>query len=449
MDALVGPEMQEPLSPDARLGARDARVAVLGLGYVGLPLALAFARSGGITAVGIDVDPAKAEALSEGRSYLRHVDGEAVQRAVRAGRLEATTDVSRARDCDAILICVPTPLTPQREPDLTYVERTARALAPHLRPGQLVALESTTYPGTTEEVLKPILELGSGLVAGRDFHLAFSPERENPGSRVPAHTVPKVVGGLTPRCLEAALALYRRAFDRLVPVSSTRVAELSKLLENIYRSVNIALVNEMKMLCDRMGLDVWEVVDAAATKPFGFQRFEPGPGLGGHCIPIDPFYLTWKARRYEFQTRFIELAGEINTSMPQYVVQRTMDALNGRGLALSGSHVLVLGIAYKRDVDDMRESPAVRIIELLQEKGALVVYHDPYVPRVPRMRAHKLDMVSVPLTDAALSDADVVLVCTDHSCVDYARVVARAPLVVDTRNACRAVRSGLEKVMKA
>jgi UDP-N-acetyl-D-glucosamine dehydrogenase len=432
-----------------RLALRDARVAVVGLGYVGLPLALAFCRRSGLSAVGIDIDPAKASAISEGRSYIRHVDARALADAVREGRLEASTDFARVRDCDAIIICVPTPLTPQREPDLSFVERTAAAIAPQLRPGQLVVLESTTYPGTTEEVVKPILESGSGLVAGRDFYLAFSPEREDPGSSVPIHTIPKVVGGYTSRCLEAARSLYGRAFDQVVPVSSTRVAELSKLLENIYRSVNIALVNELKMLCDRMGVDVWEVIDAASTKPFGFTSFQPGPGLGGHCIPIDPFYLTWKARQYEFQTRFIELAGEINTAMPQYVVQRTMDALNERGLALKGSHILVLGIAYKKDIDDLRESPAVRIIELLQEKGALVVYHDPYVPRVPRMRQHRLDMVSVPLADDALRDCDAVVIATDHSSVDYARVVASAPLVIDTRNACRHVTAGREKIVKS
>jgi UDP-N-acetyl-D-glucosamine dehydrogenase len=318
-----------------------------------------------------------------------------------------------------------------------------------LRRGQLVVLESTTYPGTTDEVLLPILERGSGLRAGKDFFLAFSPEREDPGSGVATHAIPKIVGGHTPACLEAALALYGSSFERVVPVSSTRVAEMTKLLENIFRSVNIALVNELKMLCHRMELDVNEVIDAASTKPFGFMPFQPGPGLGGHCIPIDPFYLTWKARQFEFQTRFIELAGEVNVEMPRYVVQRTMEALNARGKAMKGARILVLGLAYKKDVDDMRESPSVRIIELLQERGAHVVYHDPHVPRVPRMRQHHLDMVSVPLTDDALASADAVLVATDHSSVDYARVVERAALVVDTRNACRGVKVGREKIVKA
>ena len=438
---------QSPLL--ARLAARTARIAVVGLGYVGLPLALTFSRKGGLRALGIDVDPDKARALGEGRSYLRTVDAEEIGDALRAGRLEATTNFAGAAACDAVVICVPTPLTREREPDLSFVEQTGAALAPHLRPGQAVVLESTSYPGTTEEVLRPILEQGSGLQAGRDFFLAFSPERENPGSGGATHTIPKVVGGLTPACLEAALALYATSFDRVVPVSGTRVAEMSKLLENIFRSVNIALVNELKILCHRMDLDVNEVIDAASSKPFGFMPFQPGPGLGGHCIPIDPFYLTWKARQYEFQTRFIELAGEVNTEMPRYVVQRTMEALNARARPLKGARVLVLGIAYKRDVDDMRESPAVRIIELLQERGAEVVYHDPYVPRVPRMRQHRLDMVSVPLTDEALGGADAVLIATDHGAIDYARVVERARLVVDTRNACRGVRIGREKIVKA
>jgi len=441
-----------PRSPTtllARLADRSARIGVVGLGYVGLPLALTFARKGGLAALGFDVDAAKIRALSGGRSYLRHIDGAHVGEALRAGKLEATTDFARIADCDAVVICVPTPLTRQREPDLSFIVRTGEAIAPHLRTGQAVVLESTTYPGTTDEVLRPILEAGSGLVAGRDFHLAFSPEREDPGSGVSTHSIPKIVGGHTPACLEVALALYGAAFERVVPVSSTRIAEMSKLLENVFRSVNIALVNELKMLCHRMDLDVNEVIEAASTKPFGFMAFQPGPGLGGHCIPIDPFYLTWKARQYEFQTRFIELAGEVNTEMPRYVLHRTMEALNARGKALRGARVLVLGMAYKKDVDDMRESPSVRLIELLQEQGAQVCYHDPYVPRVPRMRQHSLDMVSVPLTDEALATADAVLVATDHSCVDYARVVERAPLVVDTRNACRAVRNGREKVVKA
>jgi UDP-N-acetyl-D-glucosamine dehydrogenase len=433
----------------SRLRGRTARVAVVGLGYVGLPLALTFARRGGLHALGVDVDEAKAGLLREGRSYIHHVPADEISAAVREGRLDATTEFARISACDAVVICVPTPLTREREPDLSFVERTGQAIAPWLRPGQAVVLESTTYPGTTEEVLLPILEKGSGLVAGRDFFLAFSPERENPGSGVATHSIPKIVGGYTPSCLEAALALYGTAFDRVVPVSSTRVAEMTKILENVFRAVNIALVNELKVLCHRMDLDVNEVIDAAATKPFGFMPFQPGPGLGGHCIPIDPFYLTWKARQYEFQTRFIELAGEVNTEMPRYVIQRLMEALSDRQRPLRGARVLVLGIAYKKDVDDMRESPSVRLIELLQERGAQVVYHDPFVPRVPKMRDHKLDMVSVPLTDEALETADAVLVATDHSCVDYARVVERSRLVVDTRDACRGVRVGREKIVKA
>jgi UDP-N-acetyl-D-glucosamine dehydrogenase len=452
LDTTSPPPAALPRDPTpllARLADRSARVGVVGLGYVGLPLALTFARKGGIAALGFDVDAAKTHAIADGRSYLKHIDAAHVSEAVRAGKLEATTDFARIRDCDAVVICVPTPLTREREPDLSFIVRTGEAIAPHLRPGQAVVLESTTYPGTTDEVLRPILEAGSGLVAGRDFHLAFSPEREDPGSGVSTHSIPKIVGGHTPACLEVALALYGAGFDRVVPVSSTRIAEMSKLLENIFRSVNIALVNELKMLCHRMDLDVNEVIDAASTKPFGFMAFQPGPGLGGHCIPIDPFYLTWKARQFEFQTRFIELAGEVNTEMPRYVLHRTMEALNERGKALKGARVLVLGMSYKKDVDDMRESPSVRLIELLQEHGAQVCYHDPYVARVPKMRQHHLDMVSVPLTDDALATADAVLIATDHSSVDYVRVAERAQLVIDTRNACRAVRNGREKIVKA
>jgi UDP-N-acetyl-D-glucosamine dehydrogenase len=447
---MIASDVASPSRPPllARLAARTARVGVVGLGYVGLPLALAFSRKARLATLGLDVDAAKIDALRAGRSYLRHIDGAHVAEAVGGGLLEATGDFAEAASCDAIVICVPTPLTREREPDLSFIVRTGEAISPHLRKGQLVVLESTTWPGTTDEVLRPILERG-GLAAGRDFFLAFSPERENPGSGVETHAIPKVVGGHSPACLEAALAVYGAAFERVVPVSSTRVAELSKLLENIFRSVNIALVNELKMLCHRMELDVNEVIDAASTKPFGFMPFQPGPGLGGHCIPIDPYYLTWKARQYEFQTRFIELAGEVNTEMPRYVVQRTMEALNARGKALNGARVLLLGMAYKKDVDDVRESPSVRLVELLQERGAQVCYHDPYGPRVPRMRQHQLDMVSVPLTDEALATADAVIVATDHSSVDYARVVERAPLVVDTRNACRAIRVGREKIVKA
>ena len=420
-----------------RLADKSARIAVVGLGYVGLPLALTFSRRGGLAALGIDVDAEKTRAIGEGRSYIETIDGGAVAEVVRGGKLEATTDFSRAAACDAIVICVPTPLTREREPDLTYVVRTGEALAPHLRPGQAVVLESTSYPGTTEEVLLPILERGSGLVAGRDFFLAFSPERENPGSGIATHSIPKVVGGLTPACLEAALALYGSSFDRVVPVSSTRVAEMTKILENVFRSVNIALVNELKVLCHRMDLDVNEVIDAASTKPFGFMPFQPGPGLGGHCIPIDPFYLTWKARQYEFQTRFIELAGEVNTEMPRYVVQRTMEALNARGRAMQGARILVLGISYKKDIDDMRESPALEIMDLLSQKGAAVSYHDPFCPEIvaddhtPEGAVGK----SVPFTEQALAGADAVIIVTDHSNIDYEHVRDVAKVLVDTRAA--------------
>ncbi|HUB10196.1 MAG TPA: nucleotide sugar dehydrogenase [Myxococcales bacterium] len=428
-----------------RIRSKDAKVGVVGLGYVGLPLSLAFARSG-FEVLGFDIDPAKIQKIAAGESYIRHIDAPAIREATSRGRFAATTDFSRARGEDCLIICVPTPLTAAREPDLSFITGTGESLAPHLRAGQLVVLESTTYPGTTEECLKPILEK-SGLRAGADFHLAFSPEREDPGN-AKFHTaqIPKVVGGMTPACLEAAMALYGAAIDRIVPVSSTRAAEMTKLLENIYRSVNIAMVNELKMLCHRMGIDVFEVIDAAATKPFGFQAFYPGPGLGGHCIPIDPFYLTWKAREYEFSTRFIELAGEINIGMPLYVVQRTMEALNELGKALKGSRILVMGIAYKRDVDDMRESPAIRVIELLQERGAEVAYHDPYVPAVPRMRAHKVDLRSVPFTPAELARYDAAVIVTDHGSIDYQALVDAVPLVVDSRRATAKVTRHRERI---
>ncbi|HET7753365.1 MAG TPA: nucleotide sugar dehydrogenase, partial [Anaeromyxobacteraceae bacterium] len=374
--------------PWERTALKPTRVAVIGLGYVGLPLALAFAKRGEVAALGIDVDPSKAEAISDGRSYIKHVAAADIAEQVRAGMFEATTDMSRASTCDAVVICVPTPLTPEREPDLSYIQATASALAPHVRAGQLIVLESTTYPGTTVEVLKPLLERGSGLVAGRDFYLAFSPEREDPGSSTKTHAIPKVVGGYTPRCMEAAMTLYGRAFERIVPVSSCEVAEMTKLLENIFRSVNIALVNELKMLCDRMNLDVWEVIDAASTKPFGFMAFQPGPGLGGHCIPLDPFYLSWKAAEYGAWARFIELAGEVNTRMPRYVVGKVAEALNADGKPLHGSRVLVLGLAYKANIDDDRESPSYEIIELLKETGARVEYCDPFFPEARPGRKH-------------------------------------------------------------
>jgi len=428
--------------------ARTARVGVMGLGYVGLPLALTFAEQGFAT-TGFDVDAEKVGRLSRGGSYLRHIPDRRVESARESGRFEATRDFAKLADCDAIVVAVPTPLTPAREPDMTFVVHTSEIVARHLRRGQLVVLESTTWPGTTDELVRPILER-SGLVAGRDFHLAFSPEREDPGNPdFDTRTIPKIVGGFTPRCLAHAARLYEGAVQRVVPVSGTRTAEMAKLFENIFRSVNIALVNELKQLCHRMDLDVHEVVDAAATKPFGFMAFHPGPGLGGHCIPIDPFYLTWKAREYEFATRFIELAGEINTSMPYYVVQRTLEAMNDRGRALKGANVLVVGLAYKKNVDDVRESPSFRVIELLQEHGANVAYHDPYVPKTHRMRHHDLRLESRDLDDAGLRGTDAAIILTDHDGVDWARLVRLVPLVVDTRNATKNVKEGREKIVAA
>ncbi|MEK7703927.1 MAG: nucleotide sugar dehydrogenase [Myxococcota bacterium] len=432
-----------------RLQRKEAVIGVVGLGYVGLPLVLTFARKG-LRLVGFDIDEEKIRKLRVGESYIRHIAAEPLKALVDNGQLTPTTDFTRVRDCDAVIICVPTPLNKNREPDVSYIVNTARSIAPYLKRGQLVVLESTTYPGTTDELLSKELETPTGLRAGVDYFLAFSPEREDPGNpNFDTQRIPKVVGGLTPACREVAVALYRSALDKVVPVSSTRAAEMAKLLENIFRSVNIALVNEMKLVAERMDIDIWEVIDAAATKPFGFMPFYPGPGLGGHCIPIDPFYLTWKAREYEVATRFIELAGEVNTAMPRHVVDRTAEALNQRKKPLNGSKILMLGIAYKRDIDDVRESPALAIIELLRERGAEVSYHDPYVPATHEMRHHNLDMRSVELSDAALRTADVVLIITDHTSIDYERVVRLAPLVVDTRNATRNVTAGRERIVKA
>lgn len=438
-----------------KFSSREACVGVIGLGYVGLPLAVAIAEAG-FSATGFDTDPVKVDKLQRGESYIRHLPAERLAPLLRrapcpAGQagLHATVDYDQLGACDAIIICVPTPLTESRDPDLSYVVGSTEAVARYLRRGQLVVLESTTYPGTTEEVVLPILRAG-GLEVGRDFFLAYSPEREDPNNgEFTTRTIPKLVGGVTPACGEVAVALYRMVVDRVVPVATANVAEAAKLLENIYRSVNIALVNELKVLFDRMGLNIWEVVDAAATKPFGFTPFYPGPGLGGHCIPIDPFYLSFRARQHELTTRFIELAGEVNHSMPGYVVGRLADALNDRGQSLKGARILILGVAYKRDIDDDRESPAFKIMELLKEKHAEVMYHDPFVPVLRPSRRYDFGLASEPLDAARLEAADAVLIVTDHSVFDYDAIVAASRLVVDTRNATRAVRSGREKIVLA
>ena len=415
----------------ARLSERTAVIGIIGLGYVGLPLTLRYAEAG-FRVLGIDIDGAKVERLNRGDSYIHHIAATDIARARECG-FEATTDFTRACEADALIICVPTPLNAYREPDLSFVLDTTDALLPYMRPGQLLSLESTTYPGTTDEELKPRLE-SRGFTVGQDVFLVFSPEREDPGNPdFQTRTIPKVCGGVTPACLEAGIALYSPAIDRVVPVSSTRAAELTKLLENIHRAVNIGLVNEMKIIADRMQIDIHEVIRAAATKPFGFTPYYPGPGLGGHCIPIDPFYLTWKAREYGLHTRFIELAGEINSDMPHWVVGKLADALNRRGKAVMGSRVLVLGIAYKKDVEDMRESPSVELMEILRDKGAVVDYADPHVPVFPPMRDHHFDLRSVELTPQRIASYDVVLVATAHSAFDYELVRQYAALIVDTR----------------
>src|SRR2546421_1874203 len=397
------------------------KIAVIGLGYVGLPLSLQFARSG-VTVLGLDIDKNKIDALNQGKTYIKHIPGETVAEAVRSGMFSASCDFSRISETEAIIICVPTPLNKHREPDLSYILDTGKTIARSLQKGMLVVLESTTYPGTTEEKLLEVLETGSGLKAGKDFHLAFSPEREDPGSPDrQVGLIPKVVGGYTPACLARAVALYSKAVKTLVPVSSCRVAEATKLLENIFRSVNIALINELKVVYAAMGIDVWEVIEAAKTKPFGFMPFYPGPGLGGHCIPIDPFYLTWKAREYGQHTRFIELAGEVNTAMPEYVVHRVAEALNSRQRALNGSKILVVGLAYKANVDDERESPSYVLMDLLLKQGAEVAYHDPYVPviKLTREHPHWAGTKSVGFSRDVLSGFDLVLIATNHAAVNY------------------------------
>ena len=428
---------------------KKAHIGIIGLGYVGLPLVLRFCEEG-FRVTGFDVDASKTDALNKGLSYIKHIPSSKIASVVKPkGKtppFTATTDMSLLKKADAVIICVPTPLSDKREPDLSYVVTSGRTAAAHVKQGAVVSLESTTYPGTTNEVLLPMFE-ERGMKAGRDFFLVFSPEREDPGrSDFNTRTTPKVLGGVTPECAKAGGLLYTAIIDRIVMVSSTQAAEMSKLLENIYRSVNIALVNELKMLCDRMDIDVWEVIDAAKTKPFGFQAFYPGPGLGGHCIPIDPFYLTWKAREYDFSTRFIELAGEINTNMPYYVVGKVMEALNEHGKSIKGSNIMVLGAAYKKDVDDMRESPSLELMRILQDKGAAVSYNDPFVPlAIGHKKPFKLR--STKLTEAALKAADCVLIATDHSSYDYKWIVAKSRLVVDTRNATKSIKSA--KIIKA
>lgn len=432
-----------------RIEDRSARIGVVGLGYVGLPLIRAFVHAG-YTALGFDVDRAKVDRLNAGQSYIGHIPASWIQEWLDAGKFEATAEMGRLGEPDAVLICVPTPLDASRDPDLQYIEKTTEAVAASLRRDQLIVLESTTYPGTTRQVMLPVLESG-GLKVGEDFYLAFSPEREDPGNPdFSAERIPKVIGGIEPKSTDLAVALYSTAVVQVVPVSRAEIAEACKIVENTYRSINIAMVNELKVLFQRLGIDIWEVIDAAKTKPFGFQAFYPGPGLGGHCIPIDPFYLSWLARREGLSTRFIELAGEVNTSMPQYVITRVMEALNDHRKPLRGSKVSILGMAYKKDVDDPRESPSFVLMQLLLQGGAEVTYNDPHIPVLPRMRHYDVpEMRSCELTAEYLSEQDCVLIATDHSAYDFDFIVKHAPLIVDTRNATKNVTDGREKIRKA
>lgn len=428
-----------------KIKEHKVQVGVIGLGYVGLPLAIRFVEAGFKT-LGFDIDKGKVEKLRKGESYLNRIPQTRIKNVLNTKRFSATANFSRLAKVDAILICVPTPLNPYREPDLHFLVDTTKTVARYLKVGKLVSVESTSFPGTTEEEVLPHLR-ASGLKEGRDFFLVYSPEREDPGNKKYfLNNIPKVIGGITPSCLEVGEALYSSVVKEIVSVSSTKVAEMTKLLENIYRAVNIALVNEMKILCERMGVDIWEVIEAAKTKPFGFQAFYPGPGLGGHCIPIDPFYLTWRARRFDFHTRFIELAGEINTYMPYYVVEKTIEALNERGSGVKGAKVLLLGITYKRDIDDIRESPAFKIIELLIKRGALVDYNDPFIPSLPKTRGYTFKMNSIPLTSQNLKKYHCLIISTDHSNYDYDFILKHANLIVDTRGVFK---KNNEKVIKA
>ncbi|MCX7418766.1 MAG: nucleotide sugar dehydrogenase [Planctomycetia bacterium] len=434
---------------EQKIRDKTAVVGVIGLGYVGLPLLNAFIKAG-FTTMGFDIDHKKVETLGQGQSYIKHIPAEMIGQWLSSKQFTPTSDMSRLKEADCILICVPTPLNESRDPDMTYIEGTTEAIRAALRPGQLVVLESTTYPTTTRDVVLPILAR-TGLKSGSDYFLAFSPEREDPGNPdFQAQRIPKVVGGLDPVSGKLAEQLYGHAIVKVIPVSSAEIAEACKILENTYRCVNIALVNELKILFDKMGIDVWEVIDAAKTKPFGFQAFYPGPGLGGHCIPIDPFYLTWLARKYGMTTRFIELAGEINTHMPDYVISRLMEFLNDQGKPLRGSKIALLGMAYKKDVDDPRESPSFVLMELLLARGAIVTYNDPHVPSLPKMRHHDVpDMDSSPLTSEYLASQDCVLIATDHSVYDSDFIVQHSKMVLDTRNATKSVKVGREKIRKA
>jgi UDP-N-acetyl-D-glucosamine dehydrogenase len=427
------------------------KISVVGLGYVGLPLAIQFARAN-VSVLGLDVDAVKVDLINQGQSYIKHISRTTIEDVVKGKRLNASTDFSRIKEVEAVIICVPTPLSKNREPDISFILDTGRAIAPHLAKGTLVVLESTTYPGTTDDDLRAVLEEGSGMKAGVDFHLAFSPEREDPANeQSKVKLIPKVIGGYTPACLDRAMTLYGKTIDTIVPVSSCRVAEATKLLENIFRSVNVALVNELKLIYAAMGIDIWEVIEAAKTKPFGFMPFYPGPGLGGHCIPIDPFYLTWKAREYGKHTRFIELAGEINTAMPEYVVHRVADALNAGNKAVNGSRVLILGLAYKPNVDDERESPSYVLMDLLNERGAKVEYYDPYIPTIKQTREHShwAGKKSVLWNREVIETFDVVLIATNHACVNYQELADWAHRIVDTRNAMASVKVAPGKVWKA
>jgi len=419
---------------------KSAKIGIIGLGYVGLPLGLEFAKKG-FDVLGFDLDNKKIEFLENGKSYIKHIDSERIRNCVNEGKLSATSDFSSISDVDAVIICVPTPLNEYREPDMSYVEGTAQTISKYMRAGQLIILESTTYPGTTEDILLPLFQNANSardnkFEVGKDFYLAFSPEREDPNNEnYSTATIPKVIGGVTEKCLKSAIALYDQIIVKTVPVSSPRVAEATKLLENIYRSINIALVNELKMVFNRMDIDIWEVIAAASTKPFGYTAFYPGPGLGGHCIPIDPFYLTWKAREYEINTKFIELAGEINTYQPHYVVEKAAEVLNEYKKPLNGSNILILGAAYKKDIDDMRESPSLKLIDILTEKGAIVDYSDPYIPSLPKTRKYDFEKISVDLTPESIKKYDLVLLSTDHSNFDYKMIVHNAKAILDTRNA--------------